>query len=165
VWFQRQKTLNHQEMDMTIRKKITALTLGGTLFLGMAGAALAAQAVATGSVNVRSGPSTQYQRVDTLQRGQVVDVNGCRGGWCYVEKRGADGWVSANYLRQVSSQQSVKPSINFSFSFGNVPQAPRPPRPPRPDHGGWNGGHGWNGGNWNHGGWNGNGPRDRDWND
>jgi uncharacterized protein YraI len=154
---------------MTIRKKMTALALGGTVLLGMAGAASAAQAIATGNVNVRSGPSAQYQRVDTLQRGQLVEVRDCRGGWCYVEKRGPDGWVAANYLQQGRSQQSIKPSVNFSFSFGTAPQAPRPPRP---DHGGWNGG--WNGGHnnggwdndndWN-GGWNGPRPRRNDYND
>lgn len=154
---------------MTIRKKITALALGGTVLLSMAGAAFAAQAVATGNVNVRSGPSSQYQRVGTLQRNQLVEVTGCRGGWCYVQKRGPDGWVSANYLQQVRSQYGAKPSINFSFSFGTAPHAPRPPRP---DHdGGWHGGNGnhggWHGGN---GGWNGghgdwDGPRrPRDWN-
>lgn len=138
---------------MTIRKTMTALALGGTAFLSLAGVALAAQAVATGNVNVRSGPSAQYQRVGTLQRNQLVEVTGCRGGWCYIERRGPDGWVSANYLQPVRAQYGAKPSISFSFSFGTAPQAPRPPRP---DHdGGWNG---------NHGGWHGNWPRPRDWN-
>lgn len=151
---------------MTIRKKITALALGGTVLLGMAGAAAAAQAVATGNVNVRSGPSAQYQRVDVLQRGQLVEVRGCRGSWCYVEKRGPDGWVSANYLQQGRLQHSSKPSVSFSFSFGTVPQSPRPPRP---DHGGWNGSHGDSGWDdndnlWN-GGWNGPRPRRYDYND
>lgn len=150
---------------MTIRRKITALALGGTVLLSMAGAAFAAQAVATGNVNVRSGPSAQYQRIDTLRRNQLVEVTGCRGGWCYVEKRGPDGWVSANYLQPVRSQNGAKPSISFSFSFGTPPANPRPPRS---DHnGGWNGGNGHHGGNggWNggHGGWNGNGPWPRDW--
>lgn len=164
---QGQKAFNHQEMAMRFHRKMISLALAGTVLLGTAGAAFAAQAIATGNVNVRSGPAASYQRVDVLRRNQVVEVTGCRGGWCYVEKRGADGWVSARYLQEVR-RQSTRPSINFSFSFGTPPAAPRPPRPPRPDHGDWNGGHhgGWNNDGWN-GGWDRDRPRHRnwDWND
>jgi uncharacterized protein YraI len=157
---------NHQEMAMRLHNKIISLALASTVLLGTAGAAFAAQAVATGNVNVRSGPSASYQRVDTLRRNEVVEVTGCRGGWCYVEKRGPDGWVSAQYLQAAGRHhQSAKPSINFSFSFGTPPA---PPRPHRPSQGGWDGhsGGGWNDrdDNWN-GGWDRNRPRHRDWND
>jgi len=114
---------------MQINKKAFAAGVAGLAMFASTAAAFAAPAVATGSVNVRTGPSSQYQRVDTLQRGERVEVTGCRGGWCYVEKSGADGWVSANYLQQVKAQaqRSAKPAISFSFSFGNVPkyEAPR----------------------------------------
>ena len=126
-------------------KKIIAAAMGAAIVLGTAGAALAAPAVATGSVNVRSGPSTQYHKVDTLQRNQVVEVTGCRGGWCYVEKRGSNGWVSANYLKPVAVQsQRHRPSINFSINFGNAPAV----TPPRHHQQHWGPGRG----------------RDRDWN-
>lgn len=80
--------------------KKTALTLGlAVMALGAtAASAYAASAYATGSVNVRSGPGTQYRVVDTLRRGEMVDVVNCRGSWCRVVKAGPDGWVSANYL-------------------------------------------------------------------
>jgi uncharacterized protein YraI len=115
----------------------------------MSGAAMAASAVSTGNVNVRSGPSAQYERINTLRRGQAVEVTGCRGGWCYVETRGNDGWVSASYLRADRQRSSSQPAISFSFNFGSPPVA----RPPR-QHGG------------NNGGWNNNGPyrgNDPDW--
>jgi len=121
---------------MHLSRKLSALAMSGVVLLGMVGAASAAQAVATGSVNVRSGPSTQYGRVDTLQRNQLVEVTSCRGSWCYVEKPGADGWVSANYLAQVRTQQSVKPSIIFSFNFGKAPVVRRPHQ--EHDNGYWN---------------------------
>lgn len=73
---------------------------GATLLLG-ASAALAAPGVATGAVNVRSGPGTSYVVRDTLYRGEDVDIGRCTGGWCYVTHDGADGWVSANYLQGV----------------------------------------------------------------
>ena len=61
-------------------------------------AAFASPAVAVGSVNVRTGPGTQYGKVDTLFRGEQVNVQQCKGSWCYVTKSGPDGWVSSSYL-------------------------------------------------------------------
>lgn len=66
--------------------------------LGVASAAQAAPAYASSTVNVRSGAGTGYAVVDVLRRGERVDVDYCRGSWCYVNKSGPDGWVSANYL-------------------------------------------------------------------
>jgi hypothetical protein len=83
---------------MNIKK--TALTAGfaAALVLGGTAASFAVDAVATGGVNVRSGPGTQYAVVDQLYRGENVDVSRCTGGWCRVSHSGPDGWVSANYL-------------------------------------------------------------------
>lgn len=83
---------------MALSKNIITGGLAVLALVASAAAASAAPAYATGSVNVRSGPSTGYRVVDTLRRGEQVDVQQCRSGWCYVEKRGPDGWVSANYL-------------------------------------------------------------------
>ena len=80
----------------------TLLTLGGAalaLALGTA-AASATTAFASSTVNVRSGPGTGYSIVDALYPGERVDVDHCRGAWCFVEKRGPNGWVNANYLTQ-----------------------------------------------------------------
>ena len=108
--------------------------LAGALALaavGVTGAALAASAVATTPVNVRSGPGTSYSVIDTLRRGERVEVAGCLSGWCFVSSRYTDGFVSARYLER----RAGSPSINFSINFGTFP-GPRPPRPgirpPRP---------------------------------
>jgi len=108
--------------------------------------ASAAPAQATGSVNVRSGPGTSYGVVDTLRAGQQVEVLGCRSGWCYIEKSGPDGYVSANYLRRGSgggsgggSSDRFDPDFNLSFNFpqgsisigsGGVNIGVGPSRPP-----------------------------------
>lgn len=117
---------------MSIARKITSMALGGIVVLGMAGAALAAPAVATSNVNVRSGPGTGYGVVDTLRRGVRVDVQGCQGGWCYIEKSGPDGWVSWQYLAEAS--RPTRPSATFQFNFGTPPrmEPPRRPEPGRP---------------------------------
>ena len=80
--------------------KRTALTFGIAVaaLAGSSIAALAAPAYATSNVNVRSGPGTGYGAVDVLHRGDGVDIDYCRGSWCFVNKSGPDGWVSASYL-------------------------------------------------------------------
>jgi len=83
---------------MALSNKLMAGGLAVLALVATTAAASAASAYATSNVNVRSGPSTHYRVVDTLRRGELVDVQQCRSGWCFVEKRGADGWVSANYL-------------------------------------------------------------------
>jgi len=121
---------------MTIRRKIVASGLAVLATVATAAAAAAAPAYATNNVNVRSGPGTGYQIVDSLRRGERVDVQYCRGSWCYVEKQGPDGWVSANYLN------SGRPGWDDDWDRPPTwnPRPPRPPhwdpRPPRPPH--WN---------------------------
>ena len=80
---------------MALNRKLLTAGLATLGILVTTIAASAAPAVATGNVNVRSGPGTGYAVIDTLRRGEQVDVQYCRGSWCYVEKRGPDGWVSA----------------------------------------------------------------------
>lgn len=105
---------------MALRNKLLASGLATLAIIATTVAASAAPAIATGNVNVRSGPGTGFHRVDTLRRGEHVDVQYCRGSWCYVQKRGPDGWVSANYLR------SARP--NWDNDWHDRWDNPRPPR-------------------------------------
>lgn len=85
---------------MTFSKSLLIAGLAA-LALGMGtAAASAATAFASGTVNVRSGAGTGYAVVDVLRRGERVDVQYCKGSWCFVRKSGPDGWVSASYLTQ-----------------------------------------------------------------
>jgi uncharacterized protein YraI len=101
------------------------LAFVATLVSAAALPGLAQAATATSSVNVRSGPGTNYSVVDTLRAGEQVDIDRCTGGWCYVEKSGPDGWVSSRYLSNDNgydngSDADVDVSIGFSvpgFSF------------------------------------------------
>ncbi|NMA97934.1 MAG: SH3 domain-containing protein [Phyllobacteriaceae bacterium] len=122
---------------MHLHRKLLTSGLAALAIVVTTAAAMAAPAVATGNVNVRSGPGTGYSVIDTLRRGERVDVQQCRGSWCYVEKRGADGWVSANYL----ASGGGRPGWNNGWDNGwDRPPPPRPPvvnpYPPRPPH--WN---------------------------
>ncbi len=108
---------------MTLKKALIALAVAAfALFAGTA-SSFAAAAYATGTVNVRQGPGTGYGVVDVLRRGETVDVDRCRGGWCFVRKRGADGWVSANYLARDRFYDDDDYYDEPAFVI-------RPPRPP-----------------------------------
>lgn len=83
---------------MSIKHKILGLGLAAAVVFGGSAAALAASAVVETPLNVRSGAGTHFHVVDVARRGEVVDVDHCRGSWCFINRRGPDGWVSANYL-------------------------------------------------------------------
>lgn len=123
---------------MAISRKLLGSGLAALAMIATTAAASAAPAYATSNVNVRSGPGTGYRVVDTLRRGEAVDVQYCRGSWCFIQKRGPDGWVSANYLNR-----GGRPGWNDDDNWNRPPHwnpNPRPPhwnqRPPRPPH--WN---------------------------
>lgn len=98
----------------------TGLT-GTALFVSallIPSAAFAAPATASASVNVRSGPGTDYEIVDRLRAGERVEVEGCRDGWCYITHSGPDGYVSASYLRR--NGQRMERNFNLSFNFPGI---------------------------------------------
>lgn len=129
--------------------KTTALKggLAALIVMVMTAGAYAWQATATTSVNVRSGPGTNFRVVDVLQRGERVEVEYCRGSWCFINQYqyGPNGWVSANYLAQAGWQpprpQPQPPVVRPPVQPPHWnPYPPRPPHwnpnPPRPPH--WN---------------------------
>jgi uncharacterized protein YgiM (DUF1202 family) len=106
---------------MSLTRITTAIATTAVAILIGTSAASAAQA--TGSVNVRSGPGTNFGVVDTLSRGENVDVGECRSnGFCYITHAGPDGWVSSRYLSDQRSERDDRrrssPNVTFSFSFG-----------------------------------------------
>ncbi len=127
---------------ITFGASLAAITLLSTL------AASAAPGIATGAVNVRTGPGTGYAKVGTLAKNEVVDVKQCQGSWCFVDRdSGTDGWVSKNYLAAYEGGgggggstdipfnfgMSVGPGgPSFSFGIGDAPPPPPPPAPPVP---------------------------------
>lgn len=123
---------------MALRKNAIRGGLAALMVMVMTAGAYAWTATATTSVNVRSGPGTNFRVVDVLQRGQRVEVDYCRGSWCFVDqgRYGANGWVSANYLARGGTWQPPRPQPPVWN-----PGPPRPPQwnpyPPRPPH--WGG--------------------------
>ena len=112
---------------MALNRKILAAGLAALALLGTSIAASAAPTFVTGNVNVRSGPGTGYYAIDTIRRGERVDVQYCQGSWCFVEKRGPDGWVSASYLDRGRPHRPGRPHWgNDGPGWGNGHHRPRP---------------------------------------
>ena len=106
---------------------ISAVAIG----LSVTGA-MALEAEANGSVNVRSGPGTDYRILDQLRVGDAVEIRDQSGGWCLVIKGGPDGWVSCRYLsafdddydrddnRRFRGRNDAQVSISLGFgTFGH----------------------------------------------
>ncbi len=55
--------------------------------------------VNTPNLNVRSGPTTSYSKVDALYSGQQIYIHQLQNGWgAFYYGNGSVGWVSLNYL-------------------------------------------------------------------
>jgi hypothetical protein len=103
---------------MTIKTIVLASASAAIVLLSTA-AAFAQPGVATGAVNVRTGPGTGYAKVGTLSAGEYVDVKQCQGSWCFVDRNsGTDGWVSANYLQPANAQPQPQANDDIPFNFG-----------------------------------------------
>lgn len=101
---------------MTATGFMTRLGLAAGAALLFIPAALAVEAEALSSVNVRSGPGTSFDIVDTLYAGEDVEVVECNasGTWCRITHSGPDGWVSRSYL---TAPGDGAPDIEFGVTI------------------------------------------------
>lgn len=84
---------------MTIKRTVLSTALASIALLASAAAALATPVAATTGVNVRSGPGTNFNVIDTLSRGENAEAVECvQSGWCRVEHNGPTGWVYNTFL-------------------------------------------------------------------
>jgi hypothetical protein len=97
-------------------------------------AALAASAVTSQGVTMRSGPADTAGPVAQLKRGDHVDVRQCDGDFCEILFDGKTGWVSAEYLTRGSAVHGA-PTVAKSLPTPAPAQpqvattAPKPPEP------------------------------------
>ena len=61
------------------------------------------QYVASARLNVRSGPGTEYEKVGTLKRGQVIDVVSLDNGWYEINYKRKTGYVCATYVKVIDT--------------------------------------------------------------
>lgn len=60
-------------------------------------------------LNVRSGPGTNFKRLDSLSRGSSVDIFEKKGEWVRI---GDGRWVHSGYLNSTTAQSEQKPAEN-----------------------------------------------------
>jgi len=61
--------------------------------------------IATGALNVRTGPSTSYPSITTIESNEVYDILDQANGWYKIDLNGAEGWVSGGYISLISEVQ------------------------------------------------------------
>ena len=66
------------------------------------------------SLNVRTGPGTQFEDIGDIKRNQAVPVLGydASGKWAKVLWRGQEGWVAARYLSGGVGGKNLNPNLN-----------------------------------------------------
>jgi hypothetical protein len=153
---------NPEKGTMTLK---TILFGAASALVLSAAAANAAPATAEISLNVRSGPGTQFQVIGAIPAGATVDVGGCTGSWCQVSFRGETGYANRSYLAMAGgggAAVAVAPGYAYDepyddyydSGYGYGPSFGFFVNPGRRFHHGGRGdhGHAWNGGgNWNGG--------------
>lgn len=92
-------------------------------------ASSAAAEVIADVLNVRSGPGTEYDRVDKVMEGTMLSVLGEKGEWTEVKlSNGTTGWVMSQYIRlegnswikSTTDQLNVRSKPNSSASIVQV---------------------------------------------
>lgn len=80
--------------------KLSARASIFTLALLVSTNAYASSAIVTSTVNLRTGPGTQYGTIGAIPNGVGIMVAGCtRGyGWCQVSYGGMTGWAASRYI-------------------------------------------------------------------
>ena len=68
------------------------------------------------SLNVRSGPGTEYSRLGALKKADEVKITGKTDAWYRIKYRKSDGFVNASYLSN-TKPEIVQPSVEVN----NVP--------------------------------------------
>jgi uncharacterized protein YraI len=109
---------NAKVNSMSFRPAI--IGVGLVLFIGLTQAANAVPGVATGSVNLRTGPGTSYARIATIPAGAPVNIFRC-GRWCDVVYAGRRGWASAAYLARGSARPVYRGSNCHGPDVYNTP--------------------------------------------
>lgn len=90
-----------------------------------AGADLGSGKVTTegSSLNVRSGPGTDYGRVASLPRNAVVKITGIENGWFRIERGATTGYVSSDYITTCDSSAAKSsgyvPTPDSTGTIGN----------------------------------------------
>lgn len=72
------------------------------------------------SLNVRTGPGTEYKKIEVLKRFQEVQVIETKGDWAKINHEGQVGWASIKYLfdknKMLALQKKEKETVEKKTS-------------------------------------------------
>ncbi len=88
-----------------IRKMLTGFAVAVIAALAAADAPAMYVVSASGGLNVRTGPGTNYRVIRTLANGTQVRVSASSGSWAKLSSP-VTGWVASAYLRSASSNST-----------------------------------------------------------
>ncbi len=88
--------------------------------------------VNTDSLNIRSGPGTNYSKIGTISKGSKVGVISESNGWSKINYNGKEAYVSSKYLNSISPNnnndtskpESVKETKEVNTNSLNVRSGP-----------------------------------------
>lgn len=60
--------------------------------------------ITTEYLNVRSGAGTNFEKLGLLKKGEKISVISEENGWCKISYNGKDGYVFAEYLKEVKTE-------------------------------------------------------------
>ena len=72
------------------------------------------QVTANGGLNVRKSPNTNSKILKVLNTGEKVNIKWTEPGWYYIEHKGTEGYVSAKYVKKISSTSSSDGDVAYS---------------------------------------------------
>ena len=72
------------------------------------------QVTANGGLNVRKSPNTNSKILKVLNTGEKVNIKWTEPGWYYIEHKGAEGYVSAKYVKKISGTSSPDGDVAYS---------------------------------------------------
>jgi len=114
---------------MQFLKMFSFMAVGISLGLVSTVAAAAPATVLT-NVNVRNGPGINYPVVDILTRGNLVEVDRCDYGWCFV-RYDHHGWIAEELLQKAYAPQrygfprNAPTHVGKSHGYHSNDMAPR----------------------------------------
>lgn len=71
----------------------------------------------SGSLNVRSGPGTEYPKVGKLEKGTIVTVKANCDGWDFIEYKGLQGYCSSMYLKPVEEPEPKPEPVEVTITI------------------------------------------------
>ncbi len=73
------------------------------------------------TLNIRSGPSTNYRVVATIKKGETVSITSSKTGWYKITVGTKTGWVSSKYIRK-STSRIASSTVNNMKTIGTSKQ-------------------------------------------